>query len=187
MDALVPAFILALMLLPGDAAAAAAARLATRTASPAATAIGAAIGLAIGCALAATAGALLHPRLTPEAARLMLGLALAATAIGLIFPAKPQTLDRWRLGAFATALVGIGSLSLGNGVQFLVFALALVTGMPVLAALGAAIAAAAVLTAAAMLGEPGWRKLPGRAIRWAPVPLLLVAGAVIGLGALKLV
>lgn len=186
MDALVPAFILALILLPGDAAAAATARLATRTGAPAGAAIGAALGLALGCALAAAGGLALRVTLTPEAQRLMLALALVATALGLVLPAKPLKLDGWKLGAFGTGLVGIGALALGGGVHFLVLALALVTGMPVFAALGAALAAALVLAVAALLGEREWQRLPARAIRWTPAPVLLGIGAFIGLGALRL-
>lgn len=187
MDALVPAFILALLLMPGDPAALATARLASRTGRPFAAATGALLGIALGCTLAGTGGGALRATLTPEAQRLMLALALVATAIGLVMPAKPHKLDGWKLGAFGTGLVGIGALSLGGSVQFLVLALALVTGMPVLAAAGAALAVAAVLGVAATLGEAEWRRLPATAIRRSPAPVLLVAGAFIGLGALRLV
>lgn len=187
MDALVPAFVLALLLMPGDPAALATARLATRTGRPLGAATGALLGIALGCAVAAAGGAALRATLTPEAQRLMLALALVATAIGLVTPAKPLGLDGWRLGTFGTGVAGIGALSLGSSVQFLVLALALVTGMPVLAAAGAALAIAVVLGVAAAMGEAEWRRLPATAIRRTPAPVLLVAGAFIGLGALRLV
>lgn len=187
MDALVPAFVLALLLLPGDAAALAAARIATRSGRPFATAAGATLGIAIGCVAGAYVGAALRTMLTPEAQRLMLSLALVATALGLVTAAKPPRLDGWRLGAFGNALAGIGTLALGGGMQFLILALALVTGMPALAAAGAALATALVLGVAATLGESEWRRLPTTVIRRIPAPLLLGAGAFIGLGALRLV
>lgn len=187
MDALVPAFVLALLLLPGNAVAAAAARLATRTGRPLATAGGAALGMALGCAAAGAAGAALHPRLTPEAARLMLGLAILAGGIGLLLPGRRDTLDGWRLGAFGTGVAGIGSLALGGSVHFVVFALALATGMPALAALGAALASAGVLAVAAATGERAWHRLPLRGVRWGACGLLAAAGLVVALGALGLV
>jgi putative Ca2+/H+ antiporter (TMEM165/GDT1 family) len=187
MDALVPAFILALLLLPGDPAALATARLASRTDQPFAATAGAGIGIALGCAIAAAGGAALRATLTPEAQRLMLAMALVATAIGLVMPAKPHRIDHWRLGAFGNGMAGIGALSLGGSVQFLVLALALVTGMPASAAAGATLATMVVLGVAAFLGEAEWRRLPATAIRRTPAPVLLVVGAFIGLGALRLV
>ena len=75
----------------------------------------------------------------------------------------------------------------GEGLQFVVFALAARSTLPWLAAVGAAAGAAVVLGGAAMVGERDWLALPLRRVKVAVGALFLLAGAVLALQALALV
>lgn len=138
--------------------------------------------------LAAAAGALLAPRLTPEAKQLFLALALLFQGGGALFPVKaPERLDRWRIGAAATSLAGLFILAFGDGVQFVVLALAARTDLPWLAAIGATLGSLAVIVPAAVLGERGWTALPLVTMRRIIAALFIVAALWLGLGALRLI
>lgn len=155
---------------------------------PAVVILAALVALTAATALAAFAGTLLAPMLTPEAARLLLALALALQGSGALWSGKPpERLDRWRLGAFATATFGLFIFAFGDGVQFVVAALTAGRGSPILAAAGATIGATAVIAAAAMLGERSWIKLPLKRSRWAIATLFLVIAATLALQAVHLV
>lgn len=172
----------------GDRPAWLAAILADRYRAPGLVIAAAVIALAAASGIAATFGALLGPRFTPEAKQLMLALALVLQGGGNLGRAKsPERLDGWRLGVFPTALLGLFILAFGDGVQFVVLTLAARTPLPALAAIGGALGTLAVVAAAALLGEAVWTALPLRGARRGIAALFLLAGAVIGLGALGLV
>ncbi|MGI4949256.1 MAG: hypothetical protein ACRYHC_11310, partial [Janthinobacterium lividum] len=57
---------------------------------------------------------------------------------------------------------------------------------PWLAAVGATLGSLAVVAPAALLGEAGWRRLPLGAMRWGSGGVLLLAGIMLGLSALRL-
>lgn len=155
---------------------------------PAPVLFAAALALLAAGGIAAAGGALLAPTLTPEAKRLLLALALLLAGGGALFSARPpERLERWRLGAFGTAFLGLFILFFGDALQFVVAALAARSPAPWLAPLGATVGALAVLTPAAVLGEGGWTRLPLRAARRGAGALLAVTGLVLGLGALRLV
>ncbi len=138
--------------------------------------------------LAALAGALLAPKLTPEAKQLFLALALLFQGVGAGFPVKsPDRLEGWRLGAALTSLVGLFILAFGDGVQFVVLALAARAELPWLAAVGATLGSLAILAPAAVLGEAGWRALPLVAARRVIGALFVLAALWLGLGALRLI
>ena len=154
---------------------------------PAPVLLAAALALLAAGALAAAAGALLSPQLTPEAKRLLLALALLLQGGGTVFAVKPpERLDRWRLGAFGTAFLGLFILHFGDGLQFITAALAARSSAPWLAAAGATIGALAVLTPAAVLGERGWTQLPLVRARRVIGAVFVLIGLVLGLGALRL-
>lgn len=172
----------------GDRPAWLAAILADRLRSVAVVAIAALLALALASGLAAAAGALIAPRLTPEAKLLMLSLALMLQGGGAFGRTKaPERLDGWRIGGFATAFLGLFILAFGEGVQFIVFALAARTPLPWLAGVGGAAGGSAVVVAATMLGERGWLALPLRRIKVAVAALLLLTGATLALAALALI
>ncbi|AQR74895.1 TMEM165/GDT1 family protein [Sphingomonas sp. LM7] len=186
MEVLVPAFLLALLAQIGDRPALLTAVLADRFRRPLLVALAAGIAHALGSGFAALGGALVAPMLTPEAQSLLLAIALLAGGVtGIGRPALPSRLERWRLGPFLTPMAGIFVLALGEQTQFVTFALA-TSGMPWFAAAGATLGALVVAVAAALLGEAGWARLPLRWFRYAASAILLIAGTIIGLGALRL-
>ncbi|MET0250023.1 MAG: TMEM165/GDT1 family protein [Sphingobium sp.] len=138
--------------------------------------------------LAAAAGALLAPRLTPEARQLFLALALLFQGGGALFPVKPpDRLVGWRLGAALTSLIGLFILAFGDGVQFIVLALAARAQLPWLAAIGAMLGSLAVIAPAAILGEAGWTGLPLVTLRRIIGVLFVLAAIGLGLSALRLI
>lgn len=172
----------------GDRPAWLAAILADRCRTPSIIILAAALALAVTSGVAAAGGALIGPRLTPDAARLLLALALGLQGAGSFWPVKPpDPLTGWRLGAGGTSLFGLTILLFGDGVTFVVLALAARTPVPALAAAGATLGGLAVLAAAALLGEGAWRQLPLAAARRAIGALFLLAGLVMALGALRLI
>ena len=149
--------------------------------------LAAALAQLVAGGLAAAGGALHAPQLTPEAKRLLLALALLLQGGGALLPVKaPERLERWRLGAFGTAFLGLFILFFGGGLQFIVAALAARSPAPWFAAVGATVGALAVLTPAAVLGEEGWTTLPLVAVRRVVGAAFILTGLVIGLGALRL-
>jgi Ca2+/H+ antiporter, TMEM165/GDT1 family len=187
-DALMAALVAGLLAQAGDRPPLLAAILADRYRSGAAVLAGAALALAAASGLAAAAGALLAGKLTPAAGQLFLALALLFQGAGSFFPAgDPDRLDRWRLGAFGTSAAGLFILAFGDGLQFIVLALAARTPLPWLPAVGASVGALAAVAAAMTLGERGWCALPLRALRMGAGALFLLAGAALALGALRLI
>jgi len=185
MDPLVPAFVAVLLAGVGDRPALLAAILADRHGRGAT--IAGIVAQAIGFALASVAGTLVAPYLTPNARNLLLALALLSAGGSALFAAKiKDRLDHWRLPGWLTGLLGMAILALGDRGQFLVFALVARTPDPVAGAIGATLAAGALSAAAATMGERDWLALPMRWIRPVVATLLLIAGAVLGLGALRL-
>ncbi|WP_232834162.1 MULTISPECIES: TMEM165/GDT1 family protein [unclassified Sphingomonas] len=146
------------------------------------------VALAGASAVAAICGALIGPKLTPEARQLFVALALALQGGGMLVVAKaPERLDRWRLGAFGTSLAGLFILAFGDGVQFVVLALAARAGEPVFATIGATIGGLVPLVVAATLGEAGWLALPQAALRRGVGILFLLVAVWLALGALRLI
>jgi putative Ca2+/H+ antiporter (TMEM165/GDT1 family) len=186
MEAIVPAFLLALLSQLGERPALLTAILADRFRRPILVALAAGLAHAIGNGLAAAAGLAMAPMMTPNAQALFLAVALVFGGFGGLWPVKaPDRLERWRLGAFLTPLLGVLILAFGERTQFFTLAIS-VRGLPWLAAAGATLGASAVGFVAAVLGEKGWRALPFGGLRIGSSVLFLIAGAWIGLGAVRL-
>lgn len=146
------------------------------------------LALAAASGIAAALGALLAPKLTPEAKQLLLALALFLQGAGAWWPGKPpERLDGWRLPGIVTAWAGLFVLLFGDGVQFIVMALAARTPVPALTAVGATLGGVVPLATAAVLGERGWTALPLLAAKRVVGALFLVAALWLALGALRLV
>ncbi len=147
----------------------------------------AALALAVAGGLAAAAGALLAPLIAPEAKLLLLALALLLQGGGGLLTARmPDRLEGWRIGAAATSVLGILILAFGDGVQFIVAALAARSPVPAFAAVGATLGSLAVIAPAAILGEAAWLRLPLRRLRIAIGAVFVAVGAALGLSALGL-
>lgn len=186
MEALVPAFIAALLTQLGDRPAMLTAILADRYGRPLLVALAAGLAHALGNGLAAIGGAVIAPMMTPNAQALLLAIALFFGAMGALWP--PRRVDRlegWRMGSLLTSFLGVFVLALGDSTQF--FTLAIATrGQPLFALAGATAGAFAVAFVAAVLGELTWARIPFRAFRILTGVIFLLAAAVIGLTALRL-
>lgn len=143
------------------------------------------IALMIVNAIAAAGATLIAPLLVPNAKALLLALALASAGGAALFRPKPPG-ESFRGGAFVASLAALLALGIGDRSQFITFALAARTPIPALAAIGATLGSIAILVPAMLIGERAYRRLPQRAIRLPIAAILLIAGLVIGLGALRL-
>ncbi len=188
MDALMAALVAAAFAQVGDRTAWLAAILSDRHRRPGLVIAMATLAILAASSLAATLGAVIGPKLAPNAQQLMLAVAMLLQGGGAFFPAKcPDRLDRWKIGAVATALLGLFILAFGDGVQFIVLTLAARTPVPALAAIGATIGSLVVVVPAALMGEAAWLRLPLKPIRIAIGGLFLIFGLILALGALRLV
>lgn len=188
MEALVPAFIVVLLTQIGDRSPWLVAILADRYGRPLTVALAALIAHLAGIAIAATGAALIAPLLTPNAQQLLLALAFLFAAMGSLWRLKaPDRLEGWRIGGFLTTLFGVFILALGDTTQFFTLALGARGPSPVLAAAGAVFAVGIVNTAAALMGELAWRQLPIKGFRIGFGVLCLGIGAILAVGALRLI
>jgi putative Ca2+/H+ antiporter (TMEM165/GDT1 family) len=188
MDALMAALVAAALAQFGDRTAWLAAILSDRYRKPGLVIAMAALALVAASGLAAALGAVIGPKLAPNAQQLMLALALLLQGGGSFFPAKaPERLDRWKIGAIATTALGLFILAFGDGVQFIVLTLAARTAVPALAAIGATIGSLVVIVPAALMGEAALLKLRLKPLRIAIGTVFLIFGIVLALGALRLV
>ncbi|QNA86043.1 TMEM165/GDT1 family protein [Sphingomonas sp. So64.6b] len=192
MDALMAAFVAALLAQASDRTPWLTAILSTRFARPGTVILATAIALAIGNGIAAVGGALIGPRISPNARDLFLALALMSAGGSALFAIKPpDRLSGWRIGAFMTSLLGVAILAAGDRTQFITLAISARSPspvlVPVLAAVGATIGALVVNIPAIIAGEDVRRKLPIPAIRVAIGILFLIVGVVLGLGAIRLI
>jgi len=177
LDALVPAFIAALLAGIADRPARLAALLGTGSGVWA----GFAIGTALAIALSVAGGIVVAPLLASNARSLILGIALVAAGAGALWMRAVRVQRGPRPFAAAT-----GGFVLGDGTGFLAFALAVKGSAPVLAGVGAFAGAMTLVSAAATLG-PGWGRLPLRTLGRVAGALLIVTGLIVALGALRLV
>lgn len=178
MDALMAALVAALLIHATDRTPWLIVGLAPRYRQQALVIMGAVIALAFVNTLSAIGGAMIAPRLTPNARALFLAIALAAAGLGCFGKLKsPETMAGWRTGPLLTPLIGMLTLGFGSA-QFLTMAIALRVGAPTFAAVGATIGGTVVVAAALALGDAELAALRGHAIR-VPLGLLLLLAAVI--------
>jgi len=188
MDALMAALVAALVTQAGDRTPWLAATLGDRYHRPAAVILGIAVAITAVNALGVAAGILIAPRLSPNARALMLAAALISAGVSALLPLKhPGQMQGWRLGAFATSLIGVLAQGIGDRTQFITAAIAARSTLPWFAAIGATIGSLVVIVPAVLAGEQGRRALPLGAMRIATAALLIIAGLIFGLGALRLI
>ncbi|MEO8375326.1 MAG: TMEM165/GDT1 family protein [Sphingomonas bacterium] len=193
MDALMAAFVAAILVQATDRTPWLTAILSTRFAQsgsggPGAVIAGTAISLAVINAIGAIGGGLIGPRITPNAQNLLLALALlSAGGSALVSIKPPDRLSGWRIGAFMTSLLGVAILGLGGRTQFITAALAARSQTPALAAVGATLGALVVNVPAILAGENARNTLPLTPVRIAIGAVFVITGTVIGLSALRLI
>jgi putative Ca2+/H+ antiporter (TMEM165/GDT1 family) len=187
MDALLTAFLACLLVETGDKGQLLSLALAVRFRRIAPLIAGVAVAAAANAVISALAGDLLAPLLSADARALFLALALLFAGIGMLFPAgRPDLLSGWRIGAFATATLGLSILAFGNGAQFLTLAIATRTADPVLTACGAGLGTIAAWLPVMVLRQRFFTVLPLRRIRRGGGVILTGIGLIVGLGAIGL-
>ncbi len=188
MDALMAAFVAAILIEAGDRTPWLAAILGDRFERRGTVIVASLVALAIGNGIAGYGGGIVAAHLTPNARALLLAMALISAGAGAFGRLKPpDRLEKWRIGAFATSLLGMGILAFGDRTQFATLAFAARSDAPVLAAVGATLGAGLVSAAAVLAGEAVRARLPIRAIRFGTGVLLCAVGIVSGLSALRLI
>lgn len=140
----------------------------------------------VGMALAAWLGVGVARYLHPDARTMLLALALLMAGVELVLlrPGRKPLEPTRSFGAILLVLAA-GQLTGSGG--FLVFALAGKSGVPALAAVGGALGAGGVLTAAWAAGEDWEDTLPLALIRYAVAGALVIAAIVAGLSARGLI
>ena len=187
MDALIPAFVVALLAELGDRTQLLAQLLGTRFRRPVPVLAGIALAAIVNMALAGVVGAEIAGHINHRAIRLLTGVALLIAASGAAFRVKPpQPVDGWKLGAFLSSAGAFFILALGDKTQFMTAAIAAGSGQPVLAAAAAAAGITLAHGPAVLLGDRWPALVPLRVIRIAVGIALAVAGLVLAIGALDL-
>jgi putative Ca2+/H+ antiporter (TMEM165/GDT1 family) len=188
MDALLPAFIVAMLAEIGDRTQLLAVLLGVRFARPAPVIAGIALAAACTMALAGVAGTAIALEMDHRATGLLTGVALVLAGIAAPFGGRSAPpVDSWRLGAFASSFGAFLILEFGDKTQFVTAAIAAGSGHPALAAMGAALGVTVASMPAVLLGPSLARIVPLREIRIAVGGLLVLSGLVLAVRALDLV
>lgn len=142
------------------------------------------IAAATGMALAAWVGAGVAEYLGPDARAMLVAFALLGGLELLFQKDRPRPAEPTR--SFGAVVLVLAAGQLTGAAGFMTFALAGQGGLPWLVAIGGALGAGGVLSAAWATGE-GWERLPLRGIRITVAGLLLVAAIITGLSARGLI
>ena len=187
MDALLPAFIAAALAEIGDKTQLLAMLLGVRLRRPGAVLAGIAVAALLNSLIAGVGGAFAIHYVPFRAITLMLAVGLVAAGAGALFRVKPPKVGIYeRLGPFAASAIAFFILEFGDKTQLLTFAIAARAQSPMLAAFGAAAGILVASAPAVALGERLPAVLPIAALRIGIGILFAVAGAILGLNALRL-
>lgn len=187
MEALVPAFVAALLAGAGERSARLAAALADRYGRLAVPLAGLFAVHAAVLALAAAGGALVSPLLNPNARMLLVALALGFAGIaGLsrIGAARATAESREKTGSIPLAMA---QAALADSTVFIAFALAVRGPSATLAGAGVLAGTMALAVIAATMGISGWRAMPMRLIDGVAGALLLGSGVIMAAGAFRMI
>ena len=133
-------------------------------------------------ALAALAGMGIALLLPPAAKAMLAGFALLAGAVEMAWPWRWRRTEEPTRSAFAILIVLIAA-QIGDGARFLVLAVAVATGEPVLAAFGGALGGGAALTLGWAQGAAWGKGDRLRRLRLMIAGILALAGVIIALSA----
>jgi Ca2+/H+ antiporter, TMEM165/GDT1 family len=187
MDALVPAFIVALLAELGDRTQLMAIALGNRFARVGAVIAGIALAAILNMGIAGFAGLEIGALIPHRAIQLLTGVALILAASGAPFRVKaPPTVETWKLGPFLSSAGAFFILAFGDKTQFVTGAIAAASGTPWLAAAGAAAGVTVANVPAVILRDRWPQIMPLRWIRIGVGVVLAIAGIVIALQALEI-
>jgi putative Ca2+/H+ antiporter (TMEM165/GDT1 family) len=187
MDALVPAFLIALLAELGDRTQLLAMALGDRFRRPGAVIAGIALAAILNMAIAGAIGLEIAAYIPHRPVQLLTGVALILAASGALFRVKaPPTVETWRLGAVLSSAGAFFILAFGDKTQFAIGALAAGSGYPWLAVAGGAAGVIAAHAPAVMLGERWPAVAPLRWLRAGAGLLLGLAGIVLVILALQI-
>jgi putative Ca2+/H+ antiporter (TMEM165/GDT1 family) len=187
MDALVPAFLIAVLAELGDRTQWLAMALGERYRRPGAVIAGIAIAAILNMGIAGAIGMEIAAHIPHRPVQLLTGVALLLAASGAPFRVKPPpTVATWKLGAFLSAAGAFFILALGDKTQFAIGALAAGSGYPWLAAAGGAAGVTVAHAPAVILGDRWPQIVPLRWLRLGAGVLLALAGIVLVIMALQI-
>jgi len=151
------------------------------------TRLGLVAAIGANAAVAAWAAGLLNPALTPEARRLLLALALLFAAVTIWWRLrKPDLLEGWSLGPFATACLGLFILGFGESWTFLIVGIAVAFADPWMAAVGGALGTMAACALMPVLPETSVSQIRGPLSRQVTGALYGVTAFSIAMASLRL-
>jgi putative Ca2+/H+ antiporter (TMEM165/GDT1 family) len=187
LDALLPAFLAALLAEMGDKTQLLTVLLATRFARPGQVLAGVAVAALANSLIAGIGGALMTGIIPFRALNLLTALALIFAGGGALFPQKQPHVGIYdRFGVFGASAISFFILELGDKTQFLTFAFAARSQTPLLASAGAMAGIIAASLPAIALGAKLPTAMPLRQLRIGIGILFVLVGIVVGLSALRL-
>ena len=187
MDALVPAFLIALLAELGDRTQLQAMALGDRFRRPGAVVAGIALAAILNMAMAGAVGMEIAAYIPHRPVQLLTGVALILAASGAVFRVKaPPTVETWTLGAFLSSAGAFFILAFGDKTQFAIGSLAAGSGYPWLAAAGGATGVIVANMPAVVLGDRWLQVVPLRWLRFGAGALLGLAGIVLVILALQI-
>jgi Ca2+/H+ antiporter, TMEM165/GDT1 family len=187
MDALVPAFVIALLAELGDRTQLQAMALGDRFRRPGAVIAGIALAAILNMAIAGAIGMEIAAHIPHRPVQLLTGVALILAASGAPFRVKaPPSIESWRLGPFLSSAGAFFILAFGDKTQFAIGALAAGSGYPWLAAAGGAAGVTIANAPAVVLGDRWAELVPLRWVRLGAGALLALAGILLVIAALEI-
>lgn len=149
---------------------------------------GLALATLLNCTISAVAGSLVDGWISEEPVRLFTALAYIFAGVGmLLWRRKVDLLENWKLGAFTTSFLGLFILQFGDKSQFLIAVGAANAEYWGFALAGGIIGVMAACVPAIILRERLAALVPIPVIRAVAGGIMLLWGAVLALGAFKLI
>lgn len=138
--------------------------------------------------LSAGAGWYISRLITTDARSLLLAFAIIAAGAGLLLTArKPDLLEHWRTGAFATTLLGLFILGFGDAAQFIIVGIAARMADPVPAAIGGTLGIFIACAPVIILRNPILKPAVVTGSRRTIGAIFIIVGSVLGLSAVELI
>jgi putative Ca2+/H+ antiporter (TMEM165/GDT1 family) len=187
MDALLIALIACLASEIGDRSQLLAAALFKRFDRRALVIAGLVVAVAANTAASSYAGHLVGSMLSHDARTLFMALGFLAGGFGMVMPTKkPDMLQGWRIGAFATSALGLLILGFGESAQFLIMGISAARGDALLAAAGGVIGILVACVSAMVAPEICAATRALRIYRRIMAAIFVLTGGTMAVGALGL-